>query len=154
PLGPPAGPQVGPPVGPEDIEALAPELDRVRRELAERRTAGLLEFAELPYRRVDVRGIVQAAQAARHRFDTLVVLGIGGSALGAHALHQALGTGQGPRLVVSDSIDPGALRSLLASLDLERTLFNVVSKSGDTVETMARFLIVRDRLMREFGAVD
>ena len=56
--------------------------------------------------------------------------------------------------MVSDSIDPGALRSLLASLDLQRTLFNVVSKSGDTAETMARFLIVRDRLMREFGAVD
>src|SRR4029450_3528788 len=48
----------------------------------------------------------------------------------------------------------GALRALLGSVDLQRTLWNVVSKSGDTVETMARFLIVRDRLMREFGAVD
>ena len=64
------------------------------------------------------------------------------------------GPARAPRVVVSDSIDPGALRSLLGAVDLERTLFNVVSKSGDTVETMARFLIVRDRLMREFGAVD
>ena len=47
-----------------------------------------------------------------------------------------------------------ATADLLGAVDLERTLFNVVSKSGDTVETMARFLIVRDRLMREFGAVD
>jgi glucose-6-phosphate isomerase len=138
----------------EHVEALAPELDRVRRELGERRAAGVLEFADLPYRRADVRSIVQAAESVRARFDTLVVVGIGGSALGAHALHQALGTGLGPRVIVSDSIDPGALRSLLGSVDLERTLFNVVSKSGDTVETMARFLIVRDRLMREFGAVD
>src|SRR5262245_27376776 len=111
---------LSPPLAPEDLEAMAPELDRVRRELGERRTAGLLEFAELPYRRADVRGIVQAAQAARERFDTLVVLGIGGSALGAHALHQALGTGQGPHLVVSDSIDPDALRSLLGSPNLKR----------------------------------
>jgi glucose-6-phosphate isomerase len=139
---------------PRDLETLAPGLDRVRRELGARRASGLLEFADLPYRRADVRGILQAAEAARERFDTLVVLGIGGSALGAHALHQALGVGAGPRVVVSDSIDPGALRSLLGAVDLERTLFNVVSKSGDTVETMARFLIVRDRLMREFGAVD
>ena len=58
------------------------------------------------------------------------------------------------RVVVSDSVDPGALRALLDGLDLQRTLFNVVSKSGDTAETMAQFLIVRDRLMREFGAVD
>src|SRR4029077_11999617 len=81
---------------PQDLETLAPELDRVRRELGERRAGGLLEFAELPYRRADVRAILQAAEAARERFDTLVVLGIGGSALGAHALHQALGTGAGP----------------------------------------------------------
>ena len=53
-----------------------------------------------------------------------------------------------------DSIDPDALRALLDAVDLQRTLFNVVSKSGDTAETMARFLIVRDRLMRELGAVD
>ncbi len=43
---------------------------------------------------------------------------------------------------------------MLRSVDLKRTLFNIVSKSGDTAETLARFLIIRDRLMREFGAVD
>ena len=139
---------------PQDLETLAPELDRVRRELGERRTGGLLEFAELPYRRADVRAILQAAEVARERFDTLVVLGIGGSALGAHALHQARSDRRGTarRRVRLDR--PGRARSLLGAVDLERTLFNVVSKSGDTVETMARFLIVRDRLMREFGAVD
>ncbi len=139
---------------PEELEALAPELDRVRRELTQRRAEGQLAVADLPYRRADVQRVVQAAAAAQDRFDTLVVIGIGGSALGAQALHQALGGERGLRVVVSDSVDPGALRALLGSLDLQRTLFNVVSKSGDTAETMARFLIVRDRLMREFGAVD
>src|SRR5262249_26656722 len=80
---------------PEELEALAPRLDRVRRELAERRATGGLAIAELPYRRSDVQRILRAAQAARDRFDTLVVIGIGGSALGAHALHQALGTADG-----------------------------------------------------------
>lgn len=141
-------------VAPETLEALAPDLDRVRRELAHRRAAGRLGFADLPYRRADVQRVVRAAAAARDRFDTLVVLGIGGSALGVHALHQALGEGAGLRVLVSDSVDPSALRALLGAVDLQRTLWNVVSKSGDTAETMARFLIVRDRLMREFGAVD
>jgi glucose-6-phosphate isomerase len=57
-------------------------------------------------------------------------------------------------VAVADSIDPAAIQALLGSVDLRRTLFNVISKSGDTAETMARFLIVRDRLMRELGAVD
>src|SRR5262249_23897818 len=141
-------------VAPEELEALAPELDQVRRALTERRAQGGLVFADLPYRRADLHGIARAGLAARDRFDTLVVLGIGGSALGAHALSQALNTPGGLRVVVSDSIDPGALRALLGELDLQRTLFNVVSKSGDNAETMGRFLIVRDPLMREFGAVD
>jgi glucose-6-phosphate isomerase len=141
-------------VAPEALEALAPDLDRVRRELTQHRAAGRLGFADLPYRRGDVQRVVRAAAAARDRFDTLVVLGIGGSALGAHALQQALGEGAGLRVLVSDSVDPSALRALLGAVDLQRTLWNVVSKSGDTAETMARFLIVRDRLMREFGAVD
>jgi glucose-6-phosphate isomerase len=138
----------------DELEALAPELDRVRRELAERRAAGDLAVADLPYRRADLQRILRAAAGVRDRFDTLVVVGIGGSALGAHALEQALSEGRGMRVVVSDSVDPSSLRALLDSLDLQRTLFNVVSKSGDTAETMARFLIIRDRLMREFGAVD
>jgi glucose-6-phosphate isomerase len=85
-----------------------------------------------------------------------VVLGIGGAALGGEALTTALVDPRTPgmQVVVADSIDPSAIQALLGSVDLRRTLFNVVSKSGDTAETMARFLIVRDRLMRELGAVD
>lgn len=141
---------------PAQLEALGTDLARVRAELADRRARGALPFAELPYKSDELRQVVDAASAAREAFDTLVVLGIGGSALGTQALASALGGSatSGMRLLVSDSIDPGNLRTLLAQVDLERTLFNVVSKSGDTAETMARFLIVRDRLLREFGAVD
>src|SRR4029077_1023726 len=75
--------------------------------------------------------------------------------LGARALVSALGQAPGGRqVVVADSIDPDAFGALLERLDLKRTLFNVISKSGETAETMAQFLIVRDRLLRELGAVD
>lgn len=140
----------------EELTALAPELARVRRALAERRAAGALPFADLPARREDLAAVVAAADAARGEFDTCVVLGIGGSALGTQALLHALARGRrdGLRCLVSDTIDPWAFARLLEPLDLARTLFVVVSKSGDTAETMARFLIVRDRLLREMGAVD
>ena len=68
---------------------------------------------------------------------------------------QALGDRRGPRRRgrPTRSTRPRSARCSARSTS-QRTLFNVVSKSGDTAETMARFLIVRDRLMREFGAVD
>jgi glucose-6-phosphate isomerase len=138
------------------LEGLRPELERVRTLLASRRAEGGLPFAELPYRTADLKEIRTRAEEVRRDFDTMVVLGIGGAALGAEALTTALVDPRTPgvQVVVGDSIDPAAIQSLLASVDLRRTLFNVVSKSGDTAETTARFLIVRDRLMRELGAVD
>lgn len=99
--------------------------------------------------------------------DTVVVLGIGGSALGAAALDAAVrGAGHsllpaplrcGPRLLVLDNADPVLVGRTLAMISyedpgLERTLFLVVSKSGETAETAAQFLIVRDLLARTLGA--
>jgi glucose-6-phosphate isomerase len=139
-----------------ELDGLRPELERVRTLMGSRRTEGGLPFADLPYRTADLKEIKARAEQARQDFDTLVVLGIGGASLGAEALTGALVDPRVPgvQVVVADSIDPTAIQALLASVDLRRTLFNVVSKSGDTAETMARFLIVRDRLMRELGAVD
>ena len=139
----------------DDLARLEPALARVRDDLGTRRTAGDLAFAELPYRRDDVRSVLDAASGLRADFDTLVVLGIGGSALGARALVTALGDeAAGLDVVVADSIDPETFGPMLARLDVKRTLFDVVSKSGETAETMAQFLVVRDRLLRELGAVD
>jgi len=139
----------------DDVAGLEPELARVRDELAAKRAAGELVAADLPHRRDEARRVLDAAAAMQDRFDTLVVLGIGGSALGARALVGALAEeAVGRRVLVADSIDPEAFGALLGRLDVHRTLFNVVSKSGETAETMAQFLVVRDRLLRELGAVD
>jgi glucose-6-phosphate isomerase len=142
-------------VAPEALIGLEAELLRVREELGGRRLAGELAFADLPHRREAVRLVLDTAAEVRDEFDTVVVLGIGGSALGARALASAVGAASGGlRLLVADSVDPEAFGALLDGLDVRRTLFNVVSKSGETPETMAQFLIVRDLLLRELGAVD
>ncbi|MGH7505956.1 MAG: glucose-6-phosphate isomerase, partial [Longimicrobiales bacterium] len=104
-----------------------------------------------------VREIRTFAEGVGQAFDTVVVLGIGGSALGASALQQALlapfwnelddeAREYYPRLFVLDNIDPSTIAPLFDRLDFARTLFNVVSKSGATAETMAQFLIVQERL--------
>ncbi|HVN87362.1 MAG TPA: glucose-6-phosphate isomerase [Candidatus Binatia bacterium] len=136
-----------------EVDALAPRTLEVARLLHSRREAGELPFYELPQRREMATTVQAAAAAVRDGLDTLVVLGIGGSALGTRTLLDALGS-SGPRVVVVDNIDPVTMGSLLDGLDLKRTMFNVVSKGGETAETMAQFLIVRERLLRELGAVD
>lgn len=142
-------------IGPQELEDLGPRLQRIRADLITRRTAGELGFADLPLRREDLKKVVETAAAVRAEFDTLIVLGIGGSALGARALTTGLtGPGEPFRVLVADSIDPDAFAGLLSQLDVKRTLFNVISKSGETPETMAQFLVVREHLLRELGAVD
>src|SRR5438045_9380159 len=100
------------------------------------------------------------ADNVRGKFDDVVILGIGGSALGPIALRTALrpsgwnmlsteARGGFPRLQVLDNVDPETIAALLGRLRLVRTLFVVTSKSGGTAETMAQFLIVHDRIVAE-----
>jgi glucose-6-phosphate isomerase len=127
-----------------------------------KRERGEIGFYKLPQSREVVREIREFADGIGQAFDTVVVLGIGGSALGTLALQQALlkphwnelsdeERDYFPRLYVLDNVDPTTIGPLLDRLDLRRTLFNVVSKSGTTGETMAQFLIVYERLRAAFG---
>jgi glucose-6-phosphate isomerase len=137
----------------EEVEALAPRTSEITHTLKGRRSAGELAFYELPYQKDALAKIKGLAGDVRAESDTLVVLGIGGSALGTKTVVEALG-GETPRVVVADNVDPWSFGKLLDGLDLTRTTFNVISKSGETAETMAQFLIVRDLLLRKLGAVD
>jgi len=136
-----------------DVDALAARAAEAVRALAERRAAGALPAFDLAQQPGALGRICALAREVRDEVDTLVVLGIGGSALGSRAILEALA--EGPvRVVVADNIDPWSFGALLDGLDLTRTAFNVVSASGETAATMAQFLIVRDRLLRVLGAVD
>jgi glucose-6-phosphate isomerase len=147
----------------EDIAGLVPRLTEVHASLERQRRGGALAFAELPYAKAELAQTLALAEEVRGEFDDLVVLGIGGSALGTRALYQALrpadhawrSRSEGEmRVHVADTVDPSTFAGLLAGLDPRRTLFNVISKSGDTPETMSQFLIVRDMLLRELGAIE
>jgi len=89
--------------------------------------------------------IEKTADYIRSRFRNLVVLGIGGSALGPITVHQALGSDSPVKLTVADNIDPDTMDKILR-LDPEATAYNVISKSGQTSETMAQFMAVAGML--------
>jgi len=130
--------------------------DKARETFAKRQDAGELGFLELPGNDELHTESVDFAKRTRGRFDDVVVLGIGGSALGPIALRTALRKPQWnlldagdrdlrPRLHVLDNLDPVTVGGLLERVvKLERTLFIVTSKSGGTAETMAQYLVIRD----------
>ena len=143
------------------VAALTERLSRSRGSGMER----WRDLAKDPMRSAHVSAVKRCVDERRGRFENLVVLGIGGSALGSIALQAALNdpvynalpnkARPGPRLFVLDNIDPDHFAAHLAALEklggLKKTLFNVVSKSGETAETAAQFMVVRERLKAALG---
>lgn len=146
----------------DDIRALASGAAASNRAVQEKRGTGMLGWMDLPYDRANIHTDIQNAAAhVRGKFEAFVVLGIGGSALGPIAVQQALNHPYynmleekrhgGPRFFVEDNIDPERMRALLDVIDIKKTCFNVITKSGETAETMSQYLIISDRLRLEVG---
>jgi len=140
-----------------DWRDAAATFSRAHAGFTRRRQANELGFLDLPGNAALHKQSTAFANGARGQFDDVIVLGIGGSALGPIALRTALlkpqwnalskdERGGWPRLHVLDNVDPRTIAALLDRLDLARALFVVISKSGGTAETMAQYLVIRGRL--------
>ncbi|MBB5021150.1 glucose-6-phosphate isomerase [Desulfurispira natronophila] len=77
--------------------------------------------------------------------QNFVVVGIGGSNLGNIVLDTAF-AGNGRKIYYLDNVEPHKVKHLLQNLDLKRTVFNIITKSGSTSETLANYLVVRRTL--------
>ncbi|HET9293998.1 MAG TPA: glucose-6-phosphate isomerase [Gemmatimonadales bacterium] len=142
---------------------LARRFTEVQAEVRERRAAGEYGFMGLTEQAATVDRITRFAEGLGQAYDHVLVLGIGGSALGARALLTALrrpgwnewddeGREFFPRLTILDNIDPTTVHSALQRIDPRRVLVNVISKSGGTAETLAQYLVVRHWLEQSLGA--
>lgn len=121
---------------------------------------GKYGFPHLPFDVGSLKAITDYAEKARGSYDTVCVVGIGGSALGAWALDCALRgphpvqpafSTKSPRLVILDNVDPSFILGALESMSPKKTLVAVIAKSGATAETVATFLIVREWLEKSLG---
>lgn len=121
-----------------------------------------LQWMNLGYSEETSWYVKEYAALVENRFENVLVLGIGGSALGGIAVTHALlkpywnllseeQRNGYPRIFFLDNIDPDEMSALLDMLDLKKTLVNVITKSGDTAETMAQFMILKNRLENELG---
>lgn len=135
----------------------AHEIERIWAEHA----AGDQKWIDLPDNKALVREIDAFASEQRNQYDDFILIGIGGSSLGAISAIQALAhpyrnllpanQRRGPRFFVLDNPDPEKVAATLATVDLSKTLVNVVTKSGQTAETMANFLVTREALEKAVG---
>jgi glucose-6-phosphate isomerase len=149
-------------IDPARLEGLAGRFEEIHSDTKQRRESGEMGFFELPDALTVVDEIERFANGVGQAFENVVVLGIGGSALGTIAVKTALlnafwneldeeGREFFPRLYVLDNPDPSTFSAFLDHIDLRSTLFNVISKSGGTAETMSQLMIVRERLEAELG---
>ena len=140
-----------------ELDGLAPRARDIHADLVQAREKGTLGFWDLKAREADAKAVAGAAKKIRESFDWLIVLGIGGSALGTRTLLDAFAPSmpgvarKGLKVVVLDNVDPERLARLEEAVDWKHAAVNVVSKSGTTTETGAQFIWVRERIERAVG---
>ncbi|MBN2071895.1 MAG: glucose-6-phosphate isomerase [Candidatus Krumholzibacteriota bacterium] len=132
---------------PSAIEALDSLL---KREGAGREMLGWLDLPATPER--DLASITETGKRIQDENDCLVVVGIGGSYLGARAAIEALPTEAAfPVYFAGNNLSPGYHDRLLSHLDGKRFSICVISKSGTTTEPAIAFRLLKRKLIEKFG---
>ncbi len=116
----------------------------------QKKCSDMLDWLDLPEQNpVDIKVITEYGKYIRKKFDNFVVLGIGGSALGIKMLQNtfvdSINKDIGIKMYVCDNIDPDYFVSLINKLNLKKTMFNVITKSGSTSETLAQMSLIINR---------
>jgi glucose-6-phosphate isomerase len=143
-----------------EVETLVAKFPKHHESIEEMRANGESAFFDLPYQ--DLGELKALAKKHQGKWSDLVVVATGGSALAARTLLGALGHAAynllepkarkgAPRIHILDNADPIAAGQLLEALDLKKTLFQVVSRSGLSAETDALLMWVVDVLRRKVG---
>ena len=142
--------------GSDDNARIASWLDEVLQNLHDQRQqkSAVRDLFDLPFVDDQIAESTQMADEVRKKFTDLVVIGIGGSDLGTRAVYHALDAsasrGMRPHFIGANT-DPDEMTALLSKIDFTKTAFNVISKSGDTVEPWVAFLILREQLIKVVG---
>ncbi len=149
-------------VSQKQIETILPQAKKTQQAVEAARGTGWLGWMELPYTNENIlKDVENTANQIAENFDNFVLLGIGGSALGPIAVQQALNhthynalpksIRKRPRFYVEDNVDPDRLNALFDIIDVKKTCFNVITKSGGTAETLSQLLIITKLLKEVVG---
>ena len=135
----------------EELESYSAKAKEAINAIYNVRANSMLGWIDLPDTDKKLINEINAtAESIRKTFDNFIVLGIGGSALGTKALYQAFAhkhkaLDKDIFCTVCDNIDPDTFVTLLNDIDLNKTMFNVITKSGGTSETLLQMRLVIDK---------
>jgi len=134
----------------DEIEALSPKLDGLRKKTQDWINSRQPTFLNLPLTN-DLEKIKTKGQQIAHNFKRTIVFGIGGSSLGGEMLVRTLGDNS-PKNTVSfyDNVDPSTMVEL-EEVNWSETLLLVISKSGNTAETLSQFLTTLPVMEHDLG---
>jgi glucose-6-phosphate isomerase len=149
----------------EEIESYKKKAVEIHKTLTAQRKKGELPFYNLPYQKQELDRIKKLGDTISKemgdRFENLLVIGIGGSSLGGIALIKALthpfynllpnADRKTPRVFYAENIDADEIKGLFDILDPEKTVVNIISKSGTTAEPMANFLLFQKYMTEKIG---
>lgn len=108
-----------------------------------------MSFANLPWKDL---GSIENIRAPEN-IETIAIVGIGGSSLGAKTLIEAcLPHANGKRFIFLDNVDPDFVSKSLKQLNLDKTFFALISKSGETIEilSLAKILLAKIKSPHNF----
>lgn len=139
----------------DQINAMAPEVEAAHAKLYDPAALGsdFVSWVRLPesYDKDEFTRIQKAAAQIRKDSQVLVVIGIGGSYLGARAALEVFPS-DGPEICfVGCSLSPNQLEAVIHKLDDRDWSINVISKSGGTTEPAVAFRVFRDLLVKQYG---
>lgn len=149
---------------PSELSAIEPKIKAAHDILVQERNEKKYGFYDLYKNDAAFADVAESAKTFRASgCENLVVLGIGGSALGTTALvtalkppyYNLLGKGKRrgcPRIFVMDNIDPDTFMAMMRLCPPAKTVYNVISKSGNTAETVTQLMIVLEALEKKLGA--
>ncbi len=93
----------------------------------------------------DLELIQDLSKKIKSNFKNVAILGVGGSSLGAKTI-AAIKNNHDVQIDFFESIDGNTIKNKLSKVDLQKTFFLVISKSGQTIETTCQTLIIIEEL--------
>jgi len=144
---------------------IAKDKERIKetfRKVSDLQADNKLVWATLPFDMQSRTAEIKRAAIGYRKYENFVVLGMGGSARGVIALKNALlstlhnglsrSKRRAPKLYIEEDICPNRFSELLGHIDPCNTVFNIITKSGETIEVMAQFLLIKKMLEDKLGA--
>ena len=129
------------------LHALFKKREIIKRDLSVRRKNNEIGFLLLPYQK-NLLSLQTKADEVKNRSKYFLVIGIGGSSLGAKAAIHALTSPTNSKIFFLENPNPDTLARLISEIDLSQTSVNVISKSGTTLETLSQFFIIFEKMKK------